>query len=149
MEIENKRLYYVANTLMQRCNNPKNTKYHRYGGRGIKCLLGNTLKEVYRNLLKIEGYKEGLQIDRIDNNGHYELGNLRWVDRVTNSHNREISKIENILSKTHTRENFKKYCVRRNMDINDFKEVFSGEYYVYKFKDKLKRKRLYKYEKRS
>lgn len=32
-----------------------------------------------------------LTIDRKDNNGHYEKGNLRWATRMQQTHNRECS----------------------------------------------------------
>ncbi len=38
------------------------------------------------------GYAEGLQIDRIDNNGNYEPDNCRWVTRSINSLNTRKSK---------------------------------------------------------
>ncbi len=32
-------------------------------------------------------WKDGLQIDRINNDGNYEPGNIRWVDSKTNMRN--------------------------------------------------------------
>lgn len=40
---------------------------------------------------KINGYKEGLQLDRIDNSKGYEPQNCRWVDTQTNSNNRDVT----------------------------------------------------------
>lgn len=82
------RRYNTARNILRRCNNKKDKFYHRYGGRGIECRLGDSASEVYKNLLLIDGYEESLTIDRIDNNGHYELGNLRWVTNKENAQNR-------------------------------------------------------------
>jgi hypothetical protein len=83
-----KRIYSIYQGMIQRCTNPMNKKYHRYGGRGIK-----VCKEWSMNLdnfiiwAKCNGYKEGLQIDRIDNDGNYEPGNCRWVTNKENCRN--------------------------------------------------------------
>ena len=68
--------------MKDRCFNSNATNYKRYGGRGIKICdewLGengfdNFVKWSYAN-----GYKEGLSLDRIDNDGNYEPSNCRWV----------------------------------------------------------------------
>jgi hypothetical protein len=60
----------------QRCTNPKDARYADYGGRGIRFLFETPLAMatwVIENL----GLNRDLQIDRIDNNGHYAPGNLR------------------------------------------------------------------------
>lgn len=70
--------------IVSRCNNPKNASYHNYGGRGIECRLGS-LKEFQEKMG--ETYVKGLSIDRIDNNGHYEYGNLQWANQNQQSRN--------------------------------------------------------------
>lgn len=123
-------LYWVGTAILQRCNNPKNPWFKNYGGRGIKCLLGKTSKEVYLELLKIKGYKKGLQLDRINNDGNYEHGNLRWVTSSENNFNCRRSKDISYYEKVPIRRcNFKVLCKRRGINFEDFEETPSGEYY--------------------
>ncbi len=77
--------------LKERCTNPSDINYHRYGGRGITfCERWN----VFENFLEDMGEKpEGLQIDRIDNDGNYEPGNCRWVTGTENIRNASGTKL--------------------------------------------------------
>ncbi len=59
-----------------RCENPNETEYHRYGGRGIEFRF-NSFEEFFAEVGRKPTPR--LVIDRIDNDGHYEKGNLRWV----------------------------------------------------------------------
>ena len=77
--------------MRDRCNNPQNPAYHRYGGRGIKCLVER--EELYQWVLKTCeekscSFSRQTEIDRVDNNGHYELSNLRFSTRLQNLQNR-------------------------------------------------------------
>lgn len=76
-----------------RCK-PKN-KY--YGGRGIKvCSEWNNSFESFRDWALANGYKKGLEIDRIDNDGNYEPENCQFVTRkeqTRNSRNNRLIKI--------------------------------------------------------
>lgn len=80
-------LYIVWKGIKARCLNPKNPRYHRYGGRGIKiCPQWLKFKGFYSDM--ITGYEKELQIDRIDNNGNYCKENCRWVTAKINCNNR-------------------------------------------------------------
>lgn len=89
----NMKLYPVWKTMNQRCYNPKNKKYERYGKRGIivceEWKQSNPLGFYNFNLWALSnGYKIGLSLDRIDNNGNYEPKNCRWTDNKSQCRNK-------------------------------------------------------------
>ena len=74
-------------TMKARCTKETNHNYKNYGGRGIK--ICDRWLNSFENFLEDIGVRpEGLQLDRIDNNGNYEPGNCRWVTPKENSNNR-------------------------------------------------------------
>lgn len=87
--IVDKRLQKRVNAWFQRCENPKDKSYHNYGGRGIRCFFSSVSEGVayIKEALPHPSYLK-LDIDRRDNNGHYERGNLRLVSRSTNAKNK-------------------------------------------------------------
>ena len=83
----NGHLRCVYRDIKKRCNNPKVSGYKNYGGRGIKlCFTSNEFVYYVINIMKVD--PRGLQIDRIDNDGNYEKGNIRFVTRSENNFNR-------------------------------------------------------------
>lgn len=76
-------------SIFQRCNNPNDRGYRNYGGRGVECRFPSKLS-LFRYLLSLHSAEEwrGYEIDRIDNNGHYEPGNLRRATQAQNRQNR-------------------------------------------------------------
>jgi hypothetical protein len=73
-----------------RCQRSTDAGYPRYGGRGIEFRFATTAEAavwVVENL----GLERDKELDRIDNNGHYEPGNLRWVSRRQNVANQRRS----------------------------------------------------------
>lgn len=59
-----------------RCNNKNAKNYHNYGGRGIVIKFNN-----FNEFFNCIGPKPSKthSLDRIDNNGNYEEGNIRWA----------------------------------------------------------------------
>lgn len=80
-------LYQRFQHIKQRCNNPKNVAYKYYGGRGIKCLFKSSDEFIDYIINELQINPKGLDIDRIDNNGHYEPGNIRIVTHAENMKN--------------------------------------------------------------
>jgi hypothetical protein len=74
-------------SMVTRCTNPKSLRYSDYGGRGIKICdrwlepNGIGCKNYYNDIHNILGPQPGpnYSLDRIDNDGMYEITNLRWA----------------------------------------------------------------------
>ena len=80
------RLYTTWRNMIDRCNNPKNKEYRRYGGRGINvCEEWRTDFSVFRDWALSSGYRDDLTIDRIDNDLGYSASNCQWLTRKENS----------------------------------------------------------------
>lgn len=85
---ERKQLYWLYKAAEDRCKNPHHIRYPDYGGRGIEFKLNS-----FDEWLDHMGPRpSGFEMDRIDNNGHYEIGNLRWVDSSIQQFNKRIYK---------------------------------------------------------
>lgn len=86
--------------MKNRCYNPKNDHYHRYGGRGISVCDEwlNDFQSFYDWSMS-NGYKKKLQIDRIDNDGNYCPENCRWVTNKKNARNASFTKINMDIAK--------------------------------------------------
>jgi hypothetical protein len=73
-----------------------NKDYKYYGGRGISVCpeWENDPVEFYNWCIE-NGWKKGLQIDRIDNDGNYEPGNCRFVTTQENNLNKRLLQSRN------------------------------------------------------
>jgi hypothetical protein len=85
------KLESVWNQMKQRCRNPNDSHYPNYGARGIEVRWSNFGE--FFTWADANGYRQGLSIDRIDNDGHYEPSNCRWTDAKTQMRNRSDNRL--------------------------------------------------------
>lgn len=79
--------YKAWKNARQRCRNPSNPSYKYYGGRGIQFNYTS-----FESFLSDVGCKPSSKhkLDRIDNDGHYEIGNVKWSTNTESNLNREF-----------------------------------------------------------
>lgn len=83
-------LYALWKRINRRCHDPNSTQYRWYGARGISVWepwrrdAGAFIAYIEQNL---GPRPAGMSLDRKDNDGNYEPGNLRWATQVEQVHN--------------------------------------------------------------
>jgi hypothetical protein len=80
--------YYVWNAARERCFNLNDKRFPLYGGRGITMCA--EWRADFAAFIRDMGPRPSPKhtIDRIDNDGHYEPGNCRWVLNAVQQRNR-------------------------------------------------------------
>lgn len=80
--------YAVWRAIKQRCCNPTHRKYHCYGGRGIK--MCERWRNSFHVFLQDVGPRPSAEywIERINNDGNYEIGNVKWATAFEQCRNR-------------------------------------------------------------
>lgn len=82
------KIYKIRTGMCQRCHNPNDPSYYKYGAKGIKvCAEWRADPEAFVTWALENGYKEGLTIDRKDSSGNYEPDNCRFVGYKVQNNN--------------------------------------------------------------
>lgn len=99
--------YKSWQSMKERCLNKSYHNYSDYGGRGIRIHESwvNSFQSFYAHI----GTRPSLNysLERIDNNGNYQPGNVRWATKQEQASNRRTSILFTIGTETKT---LKQWC---------------------------------------
>lgn len=86
-------LYARWHSMKARCIYKKNQAFKYYGGRGITlCPEWSKSYIAFKKWALANGYKPGLTIDRINNDGNYEPSNCRFITQSENTKKRPVKR---------------------------------------------------------
>ena len=85
--------YQAWRHMKDRCHNPKSQRFDRYGGRGI--VVCEEWRRSFEAFFSCVGNRPSPNhsIERLDNDGNYEPGNVVWATRDQQNANKSTSRI--------------------------------------------------------
>jgi hypothetical protein len=89
-------LYDLWRAIHKRCYSPQYKCAYRYGGRGIKVCDEWHNSETFIAWALVNGWRQGLQIDRRNNDGDYEPSNCHFVTSAENNRNQSTTKLTDV-----------------------------------------------------
>lgn len=94
--------YQAWSDIKRRCCNKDHEAYPRYGGRGITMFPQwvSDFSAFFAHVGPRPSREHSL--DRIDNNGNYEPGNVRWATKTTQNRNKRTNRLLTYQGKTQT-----------------------------------------------
>jgi len=95
------KVYWVWFGMKQRCLNPNNISYKHYGAKGIQVYKSwvKDVKSFFDYVTNLPSYpgeeylgkgKDKLTLDRVNPDGNYEPGNLRWATPTQQTMNTSV-----------------------------------------------------------
>jgi len=108
----NHKLYRKWQDMLNRCRNPRVDRFKHYGGRGIEVCSewADNFKSYYDWCIS-NGWVDGLQVDRINNDGNYEPTNCRIVKPLEQHYNKQNT--------VFVEYNGQKYCLAKLCNLNN------------------------------
>ena len=80
--------------MKKRCNPGRATRFPDHAGRGIKvCSEWQNSFQAFIDSVGFAPEGNDISLDRIDNNGNYEPGNVRWATRTEQMRNKRSNRI--------------------------------------------------------
>lgn len=94
--------YVIWMRMRSRCLSPADKIYKYYGGRGIR--VCQRWLDSFQAFVEDVGVRpsKNHSIDRIDNDGHYEPGNVRWATRIEQTNNMSTNRLVEYRGETTT-----------------------------------------------
>ena len=90
--MSNVRIYGVFSHMISRCENKNDKDYCNYGARGIR--VSTAWRHSFDTFLQDMGPRpQGCSIERLNNDGHYEVGNCIWADRKKQNRNKRNNRL--------------------------------------------------------
>lgn len=115
----NKKLYDIWRQMNRRCDRKENHNYKWYGAKGISVCCEWRLYNPFKEWAEANGYKDGLSIDRIDNNGNYEPSNCRWVTKAEQAKHTSKTKYYTVWGETHSLSEWARIIHRSKGTVHD------------------------------
>ena len=115
-----KRLTNIYSMMKQRCYNTNSQNFKYYGGKGVSvCDEWRNNSQAFYDWAMTHGYKDGLTLDRIDNDGNYEPQNCRWVTPKQQGRNRSNNVFYEFNGETKTGS---QWCEEYGVSYTTFKD---------------------------
>lgn len=96
--------YKIYRSMITRCYYESHKSYHRYGGRGIRVCDRWLGEDGFINFFQDMGFRPSndYTLERIDNDGNYEPGNVKWGTKDEQISNKSSNRLLTLGGKTQT-----------------------------------------------
>jgi hypothetical protein len=132
----NTKLHGVWFNMINRCYNKDNPSYKNYGGRGIRVCKEwkNSFDKYFDWIIENLGQKpsDGHTLDRIDNNGSYKPGNVRWATWEIQAKNKRGKKLDIKKANKIRKSRLSKYELAKKYNVSPetIRRIINNEMWV-------------------